>query len=165
MLETSNLIRKYTPICSFRNYTFQCLGPVSFPDVNIFLPKNSGFCPKNYIYSKQQCESCDSDFLVLFCIFVRQKVIITENITFAGSVSGIRPPECCKVAKNPKNENDVKIFRHDVNVNFFLGFFISLVKFSYWSKFHVNTIVGSGIMTIFFYKGLTRNPEIRNSPV
>ena len=43
--------------------------------------------------------------------------------------------------------------------------FISLVKFSYWSKFHVNIITGSGIMTIFFYKGLTRNPEIGNNPV
>ena len=38
--------------------------------------------------------------------------------------------------------------------------FVSLVKFSYWSKFHVSIITGSGIMTIFFYKGLTRNPEI-----
>ena len=32
-------------------------------------------------------------------------------------------------------------------------------------KLHVNIITGSGIMTIFFYKGLTRNPEIGNSPV
>ena len=34
------------------------------------------------------------------------------------------------------------------------------VKFSCWSKFHVNIITGSAIMTISFYKGLTRNPEI-----
>ena len=46
----------------------------------------------------------------------------------------------------------------------FLTFF-SLVKFSYWSKFHVNIITSSGIVTIFFYKGLTRNPEIGNIPV
>ena len=39
------------------------------------------------------------------------------------------------------------------------------VKFSYWSKFHINIIAGSGIMKIFFYKGLTRNPEIVNTPV
>ena len=31
---------------------------------------------------------------------------------------------------------------------------------SYWSKFHVNVITGPGVMTILFYKGLTRNPEI-----
>ena len=48
---------------------------------------------------------------------------------------------------------------------FFDVVFVSLVKFSYWSKFHVNIITGSGIMTIFFYKGLTRNLEIRNTPV
>ena len=92
-------------------------------------------------------------------------VAITENITFADSVSGIRPPDCSKLAKNPKNDNDVTIFRHDVNVKFFWRCFVSLVKFSYWSKFHVNIITGSGIMTIFFHKGLTRNPEIGNIPV
>ena len=43
--------------------------------------------------------------------------------------------------------------------------FVFLVKISYWSKFHVNVITGSGVMTIFFYKGLTRNPEIGHIPV
>ena len=52
----------------------------------------------------------------------------------------------------------------------FLSFFfwrclVSLVKFSYWSKFHVNIIAGSVVMTILFDKGLTRNPEIGNTPV
>ena len=42
--------------------------------------------------------------------------------------------------------------------------FFSLVKFSCWSKFHVNIITGSGVMTISFYKGLTRNLEIGNTP-
>ena len=45
-----------------------------------------------------------------------------------------------------------------------LKFFISLVNYSYWSKFHINIIFGSGVTTIFFYKGLTRNPEIGNTP-
>ena len=40
---------------------------------------------------------------------------------------------------------------------------VSLVKFSYWSKFHVNIITDSRDMTIFFYKRLTRNPEIENT--
>ena len=48
---------------------------------------------------------------------------------------------------------------------FFLTFFVSLVNCSYWSKFHVNIISGSGIMTISFYKGLAWNPEIRNTLV
>ena len=159
MIETSKLAHKYTPICSFRKYTFQYLSLFNFADVSIFLQKNSVFCPKKYLYSKQQCESCVRDFLVLFSVFVRQKVAITEKITFAASVSGIRPQDCSKLTRNSKNDNDVTVCRYDVNVKFFLSYFLSLVKFSYWSKFHVN------IITIFFYKGLTRNPEIRNTPV
>ena len=34
-------------------------------------------------------------------------------------MSGIRPPDCSKLTKNPKNDNDVTIFQHDVKVNFF----------------------------------------------
>ena len=47
----------------------------------------------------------------------------------------------------------------------FWRYFVSLAKFSYWSKFHVNIIAGSAVMTIYFYKGLTQNPEIGNTPV
>ena len=43
--------------------------------------------------------------------------------------------------------------------------FVSIVRSSYWSKFHVNIITASGIMAISFYKGLTRNPEIGNTPI
>ena len=42
---------------------------------------------------------------------------------------------------------------------------VFLVKFSYWSKFHVHTLTGSIIVNIFVYKGLTRNWEIRNTPI
>ena len=79
-------------------------------------------------------------------------------------MSGIQPPDCSKLTKNPKNGNDVTILWHDVKDKYFSRCFVFLVKFSYWSKFHVNIITGSGIMTIFFYKGLTRNPEIGNTP-
>ena len=130
------------------------------------------FC-KKLAFFVQKCTSTQSNsvravleiFIVLFSVFVRKKVTITENITFADSVSGIRPPDCFKLTRNPKFDNDVTIFRHDVKVTFFWRCFLSLVNFSYWSKFHVNIITGSGIMTIFFYNGLTRNPEIGNSPV
>ena len=47
----------------------------------------------------------------------------------------------------------------------FWRFFVSSVKFTYWAKFHVNIMTGSGVMTIFFYEGLTRNPAIGNTPV
>ena len=65
-------------------------------------------------------------------------------------MSGIQPTDCSKLAKNPKNDNDVTIFWHDVIIKFFWGCFVSLVKFSYWSKFHDNIITGSEIITIFF---------------
>ena len=40
--------------------------------------------------------------------------------------------------------------------------FIYIVKFSYWSKFHINIITGSGI---FFSKRLTINPKIGNTTI
>ena len=87
------------------------------------------------------------------------------KLSFTDYVSGIRLPGCSKLAINQKNDNDVTIYRHDIIVKFFWRFLVFLVKFSYWSKFHVNMITGSGVMTIFCYKGLTRNPEIGNTPV
>ena len=80
-------------------------------------------------------------------------------------MSGVRSPDCSKLVKNPKNENDVTVSRHDLNVKSFWRCFVSLVKFSYWSTFHVIITSGFGIMTIFFYKGLTRNQEIGNTTV
>ena len=118
MLETSNLARKYTPICSFRKYTFQCLGPLNLP-ISAFFCKKIVFLSKKVPLLKTICQSCVRDFLVLFSVSVRQKVTITKNIAFADSVSGIWPPDCSKLAKNLKNGNDVTIFRHDIIVNFF----------------------------------------------
>ena len=43
--------------------------------------------------------------------------------------------------------------------------FLSLVKCSYWFKSHVSIITDCGVMTIYFYKELTWNPEIRNTPI
>ena len=40
--------------------------------------------------------------------------------------------------------------------------FVSAVKFSYWSKFHLNIVTSFDVITIYFSIGLTRNPEIRN---
>ena len=102
MLETSNLAHKYTRICSVRKYIFQCLGPLSFADVNIFLEKICVFCPKKYLYAKQQCESCVRDFSVLFSVFVRKKVTINENISLVDSLpeSSIRTaPNWPKIRK------------------------------------------------------------------
>ena len=78
--------------------------------------------------------------------------------------SGIRLSDGSKLTMNRKKDNDVTICWHDVIVNFFWGYVVSLVTCSYWSKFHVNFITASGVMIIFFHKGLTRNPKIGNSP-
>ena len=48
-------------------------------------------------------------------------------------------------------------------IKFFWPCSISLVKFSYWPKFHVNIM--TGVTKIFAYKGLIRNLEIVNNPV
>ena len=37
-----------------------------------------------------------------------------------------------------------------------LNFRVSFVKFSYWLKFHVSINTGSGVMTIFDYKGFSQ---------
>ena len=74
--------------------------------------------------------------------------------------SGIRLPDCSKLAINRKNDNDVTTFRKFIK--FFWPCSISLVKFSYWPKFHVNIM--TAVMKIFAYKGLTRNLEIVNTP-
>ena len=118
MLETSDLARKYTPILSFRKYTLQYLGPLNFADVSIFLQKLAFFIQKS-TFTQSSSVRAMLDFLVLFSVFARQKVTVNENINFADSVSGIWPPDCTKLAKNQENDNDVKIFRQDVIVNFF----------------------------------------------
>ena len=38
------------------------------------------------------------------------------------------------------------------------------MNFSHWSNFHVSIITGSAVMTIFFSRGLARNPEVGNTP-
>ena len=89
-------------------------------------------------------------------------VAINENISFIDYASGIRLPDCFKLAMKRKNDNDVITSRHYINVKILWRDFVSLVKSSYCSRFHVNIITGFGVMTVFFYKGLTRNPEIGN---
>ena len=49
------------------------------------------------------------------------------------------------------------------SLNFFWSCRVSFLKFSCWSKFHVNIIPGSKFMITFLYKGLTRNPKIGNT--
>ena len=93
-------------------------------------------------------------FLVLCSVFLRQKVAINENVNFTDYGSRIQLLDSSKLIINQKNDNGILVF---------LLCFVSLVKFSYWSTFHVIIITGSGNMTIFFYKWLNRNSEIGNN--
>ena len=84
-------------------------------------------------------------------------------MSFTDYASGIRLPNCSKLAINRKNNNGATFCRHDVIANFFFLFwrhFISIVRFSYWSNFHFNIITGSGVMTVFFIRNWS---EIRKS--
>ena len=80
-------------------------------------------------------------------------------------MSGILLPDCLNLAINWKNDNDVTFFWCDVILKGFRYCFVSVIMFSYCSQFHVNIITGSGVVTILFYKGLTRNLEMGNTPV
>ena len=157
MLETWNLVRKYIHIC-FRNYTFRTkyfpilLMSAFFSRISIFLA---------IVVSCEYCKSCARDFLVLLLVFVRWKVTINENVSFIDYTSGIPLPDCSNSAINWKNDNDVTIYWNGAIVNIFWPCFVSLVKYSYWAKFHFNIISGSRVMTIYFCK----RPEIGKSDI
>ena len=87
---------------------------------------------------------------------------INENISFMDYTSGIRLPDCSKLVINWKNDSDVIIFWHDVIVRFFWRGFVFLVMFSYWSKFHVSIITGSGVRQFSFKRNW---PETRKSEI
>ena len=134
MLETSNLARKYTPTCSFRNIPFSAQAPLILL-MSAFFAKNQRFLFKKSTFTQRNSMRAVLEIFSSVFSYCKKKVTISENITFADSVSGIRPQDCSKLAKNPKNDNNVTFFRHDVIVEFFCCCFVSLVKFSYWSKF------------------------------
>ena len=56
------------------------------------------------------------------------------------------------------------ICRQDAIVKLFWRCSVSLVKFSYWSKFHVSIITGSEIMIIFVYKEFDQKSGNRKYP-
>ena len=100
----------------------------------------------------------------MFSVFIREKVTITENIAFANFLSTIRPLDCYKLTKNPKNDNDVTIFRHGVIVKCFWHCFVSLVSLS--------LVTGPSFMSIsllvleLWQFSFIRNwPEIRKSEI
>ena len=92
--------------------------------------------------------------------FVRWKVAINEYISVTDYASGIRLPDCSKLAINRKKDNDVTIFQHDVIDKFFWRYFVSLVKFSFWSSF---MSISSLVMELLQFSFISDWPEIRKS--
>ena len=76
------------------------------------------FCKKS-AFTQSHSEGCVRDFLVLFSVFVIQKVAINENVSFTDYASGIRLPDCYKLATNWKNSNDITICQNYIIANFF----------------------------------------------
>ena len=69
--------------------------------------------------------------------------------------------ELLQIDHKSEKWQDVTIGRHDVIVIFYDVAVFFFVMFSYWSKFHVNHVnIITGVIAIFVYKGLTKNPEI-----
>ena len=91
---------------------------------------------------------------------MQQKVTVSENITFGGFVSRIRSLDCSKLAKNPENDNDVTVSRHDVNVKFFRVVLFLLLSLVTGPSFMSISSLVLDLWQFLFYKGLTRNPEI-----
>ena len=106
------------------------------------------FCKKSKIFGKKITFTQNNSVRAVLEIFY----LCLQFFTDYGS--GIRLSYCSKLAIDWQNNSDVTNCRHDARQTF-LTFFVSLVKFSYWFKFHVNILFVSGVMTVFFYKGLT----------
>ena len=129
------------------------------------------FCKKSMIFGQNSTFTQRNSVRLVsqifqFCFpFLEYERSLLMKICFTDYASGIQLPECSKLVENRKNGNDVTISQHDVTINFLKCCFVFLVRFSYGSKFHVNIMTGSGVMTISFFKALTRNLEIRNTPV
>ena len=56
---------------------------------------------------------------------------MNENVSFADYASGIRLPDCSKLAINRKKDNDATTRQNEVIVNFSWRYFVSLVKCTY----------------------------------
>ena len=78
-------------------------------------------------------------------------------------LSKIRPPDCSKLTKNPKNDNKVTIFRYEVLVNFFdvVLFLLSnlVTDLSFMS------ISSSLVLELWQFPFIRDWPEIRKSEI
>ena len=143
-----------------KKYTFQYRGPLNVADVCIFCTKISGFW-QQHLHSKQWCESCAKRYFSSVFSFSMIEGSIKWKYRFYSLWSEFSfwiAPNWPKIEKIAMTSE----FSGMTSSSTFLTLFCF---FSYWFKFHINITTGSGIMTISFYKGLTKNLKIWNNHV
>ena len=165
MLETSNLARKYTLIYSFRKDTFRYKGSLNFADVIIFFEKNQRFWAKIVPLLKAIMRELCSRFFSSDFSFCKIKGYYLWKYKFDRLCVRNPASKLVQIGRKLEKWQCRHNFPKWSHRQIFWHCFVSLVKLSCLSKFHVNFITGSRVMTISFYKGLTRNPEIGNTPV
>ena len=126
-----------------------------------FCKKLAFFVQKSTFTQSNSIRAVLRDFLVLFSVFARQKVIITENITFADSVSGIQIG-LLQIGQKIWKMTMTSHFSDMTSWSIFFDVVLFLLSSLGTTQSSMSI---SSSLTIFFYKGLTRNPEIRNTLV
>ena len=77
-------------------------------------------------------------------------------------MSGFQPPDCSKLATNPKNDNEVKTFQHDVIVKFFVvAFFLLSILVTCRSFMSISLLV----LELWQFSFIRDWPEIRKSEI
>ena len=99
----------------------------------------------------------------MFSVFGRKKVTVDENVSFTDYVSGIRLPDCSKLAKNRKNNNYVTICWYDVITKIFfeivLFFLSSLVTGPSFMS------ISSLVLELWQFSFIRDWPKIRKSEI
>ena len=135
--------------------------------ISAFFCKKSAVFSKNSTFTYNKDEGCVRAFLVLFSVFLKQKFTVNENVSVTDHTSGIWLQNYSKLAINQKSDNEVANMTKFADITplsfFLLYYFVSLVNFIYWSRIHINNLTGSGVIIIFVYNELTKNPEIANN--
>ena len=82
------------------NIPFSTTTPLILLMSALFLQKDSIFLVKNSTFTQSNSMRAVRDLLVLFSVFVRQKININDNESFTDHASRIRLPDCSKSVIN-----------------------------------------------------------------
>ena len=130
--------------------------------MSAFFCKKSTFFGQNSTFTQSSSLRTVSDFLFLFSVFVRQKVTINEDVSFTDYASGIRLPDCTKLAVNWKNGNGVTIFWNGVIVKIFNVAWFLLSSLVTGPNF---MSISSMVLELWQFPFIRDWPEIRKSEI